>query len=130
MEIGFMKKKDQDQKRLKFTDIESEQYDPSDPANGGITYEEAMLKLTAITQSGERLFGVQAIHAAYTEINLGWLYSFTKLPLIGPAVDRVYNYWAYYRTLVTRGESITDIFEKRNAAIQCTSERCKVEKVN
>ena len=43
--------------RIAFTDIESPDFDPTDPKNGGVSYEAAMGKITAVTRDGDVLVG-------------------------------------------------------------------------
>ena len=123
MEVRFLQRKDTSQ-RIRFTDIEAADFDESDPRNGKISYEEAMRRLHAVRSDGEVLQGTEVIRAMYSEVNLGWLYAFTKLPLIGTLVDRAYYLWAEYRTTITRGESLSSIFDRRRTA-KCTESRCE-----
>jgi predicted DCC family thiol-disulfide oxidoreductase YuxK len=124
IEVDYLRKKDTDGK-IRFTDIEDPCYNESDPRNGGISYLDAMSKLRAVTYKGDTLTGVEVIRAMYTEVNLGWLYSFTKVPGIRLVVDRAYEVWAKYRTVVTRGETMGSILAKRNETIiKCSDQRC------
>lgn len=123
IEINFLQKKDK-HRRIRFTDIESADFDESDPKNGNVSYEVAMRRLHAIRSNGEVLHGAEVIRAMYTEVGLGWWYAFTKLPIIRTIVDAAYDVWADYRTVITRGESLRSILDKRHSA-KCTENRCQ-----
>ena len=123
MEISFLRKKDE-HRRIRFTDIESADFDETDPKNGNISYEAAMRRLHAIRSDGEVVQGTEVIRAMYTEVNLGWWYAFTKLPIVRTIVDAAYDIWADYRTVITRGESLRSILLRRNTAA-CTDSRCQ-----
>jgi len=135
MEISFLMKKDKEGKII-FTDLESD-YDESDPKNGNISYEQAMRSMHAIKFNGEVISGVKVFKELYEIIGLGYLYSFTTLPIVGPLVDRIYKYWANYRTNLTRGIGIDDLVRQRNASFQrkmdekgensCTTTACEVK---
>jgi predicted DCC family thiol-disulfide oxidoreductase YuxK len=109
--------------RILFTDIEADSYDETLSSNGQISYESAMRKLHAIRHDGKVLVGTDVIRAMYTEVNLGWIYAFTTLPIIRGIIDRIYNVWANYRTDYTRGESIQAILEKKKGE-KCSGDRC------
>lgn len=134
VEIKFLRERDgsvNSSPRLRFTDVEDLGYDENAKENGGVTYEEAMARISAISYTGEKLYGVQAIRAAYGEVKLGWLYSFLNLPLAGKAADFVYDIWAKERTFWTRGERLETIFAKRKVqrgeedSSSCTCVRAK-----
>ena len=123
IEISFLKSKDKF-RRIRFTDIESADYHESDPKNGNISYEEAMRRLHAVRSNGEVLQGTDVIRAMYAEVDLGWWYAFTKFPVIRSIIDLVYDVWADYRTIVTRGESLRSILERRKST-NCMEGRCQ-----
>lgn len=135
MEISFLMKKDKEDKIL-FTDLESE-YNENDPKNGDVSYEQAMQSMHAVKFNGEVISGVKVFKELYEVIGLGYLYSFITLPIVGPLVDRIYKYWAKYRTNLTRGISIDDLVRQRNARFQqkmdekgenlCTTTACEIK---
>jgi len=142
MEIDFLRKRDTKlarehklRRKLKFTDLEGEtgEYDPFDQANGGISYKQGMASMHAVTADGKVMTGVPVFRVAYQQVGLGWLFSITKLPLVKQLADVCYNFFAKYRTIVTRGkslESLVQIYEEKKLLDQqkmCEDESCFTE---
>jgi predicted DCC family thiol-disulfide oxidoreductase YuxK len=71
-----------------------------------------MRRLHAVLPTGEVISGVEVIRSMYRVVGLGWIFHFTKLPVIGPFVDAVYNRWAHYRTQLTRGNSLEQLLKE------------------
>jgi len=125
MEIDFLRRRDERlasesnaSPRLKFTDIEGEEvdYDPMDKSNGGVTYAQGMASIHAVRADGKVLNGVPVFRAAYREVELGWLFEVTKLPVMKQIFNMGYDLFAKYRTNVTRGknlESLIEIYEEK-----------------
>jgi predicted DCC family thiol-disulfide oxidoreductase YuxK len=118
------------------TDLESDDYpyNPSDPANGNVSYREGMAAIHAVTNDGKVLKGVEVFALAYQQVGLGWLFAITKWPVFEPLVQVGYNIFAKYRTNVTRGSSLDSLVqayeqkksleqEKKKAAQDCDT--CK-----
>lgn len=97
--------------KLKLTNLEDTDYNPQDPANGGVTYEQGMASMHAVTKNGQVINGVPVFRKAYELVNLGWLFAATKIPLVKWIADRAYNLFARYRTNITRGESLDNLIE-------------------
>ena len=110
--------------QIRFTDLESSDYDENDLANGGVTYEMGMRSFHAVKQSGEILHGVPVFREAYEIIDQGWVWSVTKIPIIGKLASFGYDIFASIRTQLTRGSSVEELIEKH---YQLKSERevCK-----
>lgn len=115
-EVNMLAKMDKEGK-IKFTDLEDPDYDGSNPVNGGVSYEIGMTKMHAVKQNGEVITGVAVFRELYDAVGMGWLYRFTEFPIIGPAVDSLYDKWAKYRTQLTRGEALDDIIARRNEVL-------------
>ena len=129
-EINFLRKRDTARStgsRLLFTDIEGPDYDNSDPRNGSgaVSYEAGMKAIHAVRSDGIIIKGVPVFAAAYEEVGLGWIFAFTKYPAVAPIAARVYDFWAYYRTDLTRGKSIQALVEERNAMLEAAALECK-----
>lgn len=84
---------------------------------------------------GEVISGVRVFREAYNRVGMRWLYSFTSIPWLGRQAERVYDFWAMYRTHLTRGEALDAIISRRNDALKakledksniCTQDSCKV----
>ncbi|KAL9191361.1 hypothetical protein ACHAXT_001067 [Thalassiosira profunda] len=102
-------------RKLKLTDIEGEDFDPSDPANGGVTYERGMAAIHAVTRDGRVIEGVPVFERAYGLVGLGWLVKFTEWGMMKPVVRWGYEVFARYRTIVTRGASLEDLAKAHRA---------------
>jgi len=117
MEVRYLYKKDVAGK-IKFTDLEDPKYNPSDPANAEISYETGMKSMHAVLANGEVITGVRVFRELYTTIGLGWLYGFTRYPVIKPIIDKLYDTWAVYRTDLTRGTPVDVLIQQRNNALE------------
>ena len=102
-EVTFLRGRDR-RGALGFVDIDALDYDPA-PFQG-ISYEEAMGRIHAITASGEVLRDVAVFREAYRLIGLGWIYAPTRWPLIGTLADWAYRVWAARRLQVTGRQSL------------------------
>ena len=114
--------------RIAFTDIESPDFDPTDPKNGGVSYEAAMGKITAVTKDGDVLVGIPVFAACYEIVGLGWLFTVTRWPLIGTLIGAAYAIFAAIRTDVTRGKRLEDLIAeyKTARAAAAADRRCQV----
>ena len=102
-------------RKLKMTDLESDDYNPEDPANGGVQYEQGMRKIHAVTADGRVIHGVPVFSSAYELVQLGWIFRFTEWPIFKGLVGWGYDFFAQYRTNITRGSSIEDLVEAYEA---------------
>jgi predicted DCC family thiol-disulfide oxidoreductase YuxK len=91
------------------TDLESDDYNPSDPANGNVSYPDALAAIHAVTHDGKVLKGVEVFAMAYQQVGLGWLFVITKWPVFEPVVQLGYEIFAKYRTSLTRGSSLESL---------------------
>ncbi|KAL3914208.1 MAG: hypothetical protein SGILL_006193 [Bacillariaceae sp.] len=118
-----------EQLKLKLTDLESSNFDPKDPANGGINYETGMAAIYAVTADGKVLKGVPAFVAAYEEVQLGWLWSIYSVPGIQHVFNWGYDIFAKYRTRLTRGSALDELVEmhklRQEQLAQEVCESCK-----
>jgi predicted DCC family thiol-disulfide oxidoreductase YuxK len=120
--------------KLKMTDLESDDYDPSDPANGNVSYAEALAAIHAVTSDGKVLKGVEVFALAYQQVGLGWLFAITKWPGIEPLVQFGYEIFAKYRTVLTRGSKMDSLIEayeeKKVLEREKTAQDCETCKTN
>lgn len=98
-EVTTLRRRDGDQGRLAFVDVDNPAYDPA--RYGGITYPEAMGRMHAIRADGQVIRDVEVFRAAYALVGLGWLYAPTRWPLLRPLVDALYGLWARWRLAIT-----------------------------
>jgi len=130
LEIDFLARRDAEkvnvlQPKLKMTDLESGDYDPLDPKNGGITYEEGMAAIHAVTADGKVMKGVPVFAIAYEQVGLGWLFKISTWPVFKQIFEVGYNLFAKYRTNITRGAGIEDLvreYEMKKAMQQKAKE--------
>jgi len=120
LEIDFLARRDTKKinvgaPKLKMTDLEAEDYDPSDPANGGISYETGMAAIHAVKADGTVVKGVPVFALAYEQVRLGWLFKITTWPVVKQIVNIGYNLFAKYRTNFTRGASIDCLVKEYEA---------------
>lgn len=143
LEIDFLKRRDQrlnsPQCKLKFTDLESPLYDPRCHQNGGIEYETGMKAMHGILPDGTVIKGVPVFDVAYQHVGLGWLFAASRVPVLKWVLDRLYDVFAKYRTMLTRQQTIPELVRayqhKRNLQEQQTlqaddCDACQQEKAS
>jgi predicted DCC family thiol-disulfide oxidoreductase YuxK len=96
---------------LRFTDLESSDFNEQDPANGGIDYETGMKAMHAVLPDGKVVQGVPVFKLAYEQVKLGWLFRVAELPGLSWLFDRAYDVFAAYRTIITRGTTVPALVE-------------------
>lgn len=112
LEINFLRKRDQrvnsESPRLKFTDLEGETgpYNPSDRSNGGVSYAAGLASMHGVTADGKVIAGVPVFRKAYEDVGLGWLFAVTKMKGVTTVADMMYDVFAKYRTVLTRGQRV------------------------
>jgi len=120
LEIDFLARRDAEKvnvgaPRLRVTDLEGDGYDPTDPANGGVTYREGMAAIHGVTADGTVVKGVPVFSLAYNQVGLGWLFRVTTWPIVKQLVNVGYDLFAKYRTNITRGASIDTLVAQYEA---------------
>ena len=101
------------QKELHKSTLHKSTFDPSAAGNGGVSYEAAMRSFTVVRDDGEVLEGTAAFAAAYEAVGLGWLFGFTRVPVVGPLAEAGYKVFARFRTDVTRGMGVDELIARR-----------------
>jgi len=114
-EVKFLEKRDRNS-YVKFTDINALDYDPA--LNGHVTYEEGMKKIHAVLTDGTVINGVPAFEKIYDIIGLGWVYGFTKIPVLLRLSEAVYDFWARHRMRLTGRPELEEVFEQRRKTIE------------
>jgi predicted DCC family thiol-disulfide oxidoreductase YuxK len=104
-------------KKIRLTDIESDSYDANDPINGGVTYERGMAAIHAVTSDGRVFEGPLVFSKAYDLVELGWLFKFTEWQIMKPLVQYGYELFARYRTIVTRGATLEDLYAAKKKKV-------------
>ena len=97
-ETDFLKERDKFG-NIKFVDINSENYNPTNYQN--VSYEKAMSNLHGILHNGNLIQGLDVLAYAYQLVGLGWVYFPTKIPIISNLLKIIYSFWAKYRLKIT-----------------------------
>ena len=97
-ETDFLKGRDKIG-NIRFVDINSENYDPTNYQN--ISFEKAMSNLHGILHDGNLIQGLDVLAYAYQLVGLGWVYFPTKIPIISNLLKIFYGFWAKYRLKIT-----------------------------
>lgn len=132
LEIDWLAKRDKKMNnppKLKMTDLESDDYNPNDPANANISYAQALASIQAVTADGKILNGVPVFREAYESVGLGWLFTITTWPVLKTLADSGYTLFAKYRTKVTRNSSMEDLIQaygERQKVKNAAAEDCEV----
>ena len=96
--------------RLRFVDIAAPDFDA---ARHAATKDEMMTLMHAELADGRMLKGVDALHAAYSAVGLGWLWAPARWRLLRPYADRLYARVARERMRLSRA-----------LGAQCSGDRC------
>ncbi len=111
-EVNFLRKKDAGRNKVVFVDIADDDYSPAE--NAGIDYQMAMDKIHAILDGGEVVTNIEVFRRVYEVLGMGWVYSFSKVPILGKIADKIYGIWAKYRLKMTGREDIVTLVAQRN----------------
>lgn len=93
--VDTLKGKDAGEGRIKFVNIASLNFDPDD--NEGITYEDAMETIHAISRDGTIFTGPDALQKLYSSVGWGWIATLMAFPVVDKVVDIFYKILAKYR---------------------------------
>jgi len=117
-----------DNRKLKLTDLE-DNFDETDPANGGIDYDTGMAAIYAIKHDGTVYKGVPVFEVAYDLVGLGWIWKLNSVPAINRFLNWGYEIFAQNRTRITRGASLEELLrlnaEKKRAQAMEDCESCR-----
>merc|ERR1712070_1018683 len=130
---------------IKFTDLAALEYDPLAIENGKIDFIKGMKRIHAIKRIKgketettaekkdsasasatllhdedyryEVMDGVEVFRQVYELIGLGYLYAVTKFPVVGPAVDKLYDIWALYRFKLTGRPELEELLRERQEKV-------------
>ena len=108
-EVNFLKSRNE-KGLIVFVDLADPLYSPEE--NSGISYETGMATIHGVYK-GNVMTGVEVFEKAYKCVGLGWVYSFTKVPALLTAANKVYDVWAKYRLEITGRPSLGDVLKAR-----------------
>lgn len=104
--------------------------DPSYNADecGGVTFEDGMRHIHAVTRDGQVVSGMEVFRHVYRTVGMEWVYTLTKLPVLGPAFDWLYDVWAEHRLyLHGRSDLVERIHAHQEKIHELENEDCDVE---
>lgn len=122
-EVNFLLKKDAGRGIINFVDISDRSYRAIDHNN--IDYETAMGRIHAVTSQGEIITDVAVFRRVYEELDMGWIYAITKLPIVGTVADFLYGIWAKWRFKLTGRPQLSEIVARRNQCLDNKPEKCR-----
>jgi predicted DCC family thiol-disulfide oxidoreductase YuxK len=117
-EVNFLRQKDAGKRKVVFINIADDDYYP--PHHGNIDYETAMAKIHAVLADGSIVKNMEVFRQVYNILGMGWIYSWTKLPLIGKIVEQIYEIWAYWRLKITGRPDLVTLVNQRNKRLKST----------
>jgi predicted DCC family thiol-disulfide oxidoreductase YuxK len=124
-EVNFLQKRDAGRGLVEFVDIADDSYTPED--NGGVTFETAMGLIHAVLPDNTVIQNVAVFRQVYEVLGMGWIYAFTRVPLLGALADALYGIWANWRLALTGRADLATIVAERNQRIACQEVgRCRL----
>ena len=96
---------------LKMVDIAAKDFEPS---LYGLSLEECVGSLRGIDASGGALDGMDTVRAMYSAVGLGWLMTWTRMPVISQMCDLGYRMFAKIRPRLSSFDPS-----------QCDTDRCR-----
>merc|ERR1712232_89992 len=95
---------------------------------GGVTFEDGMRHIHAVTRNGEVISGMDVFRRVYTVVGMEWVYTVTTLPLVGGLFDWLYDIWAEYRLkLMDREDLILSVHDHQDKIVELSAASCEVE---
>lgn len=114
-EINFLKKRDLNDD-IEWIDISKDDYDETKHEN--IDYRTGMESMHVIDNKGNIKKGIHAFKPMYDQVGLGYLWSFTKIPIISNISSSAYDYWAKYRMKITGRPPLDQIIKDREERLK------------
>jgi predicted DCC family thiol-disulfide oxidoreductase YuxK len=121
-EVNFLQRKDRGRGLVAFINIAAPNYQASD--HGGVDFGEAMGRIHAVLADGTVVKNVAVFRQVYQVLGMGWVYAATGWPVIGPLVDKLYDFWADRRLAWTGRPDLATILAERERG--CNAEQCAV----
>jgi predicted DCC family thiol-disulfide oxidoreductase YuxK len=116
-EVNFLRKRDAGRGLVAFVDIADDAYSPD--ANGGVEFETAMGRIHAVLPDGTVVKNVEVFRRIYSVLGIGWIYAPTQWPVIGPLVDKLYDFWADRRLAWTGRPDLETLVAQRQCDTRC-----------
>lgn len=93
-EVDFLQYAGRKRNALNLIDIARADFKPE---AYGLTMDEAVGSLHGFDRDGKPISGMDTIRAMYEAVGLGWIMSWTKLPIVSSICNRAYSVFAHYR---------------------------------
>lgn len=123
-EVNFLRKKDAGRGLISFVDIADDDYNPT--LHGGVDFETAMGRIHGVLADGTVIKNVEVFRQIYSILGMGWLYTPTRWPIVGPAIDKLYDIWADWRLQMTGRPNLKTLVAQRQQRLSCDVEgRCR-----
>jgi predicted DCC family thiol-disulfide oxidoreductase YuxK len=97
-EIALLRRLDRGRGRIRFTDIDAPDFDPS---SVGQTQAELMARIYGRLPDGSLITGVEVFRQLYAAVGFGALVALTRLPGVRHALDAAYALFAKNRLRLT-----------------------------
>lgn len=115
-EINFLQKQDAGRGIVKFVDIAADNYQPEE--NGGVDFEAGMERIHGILSDGTVVKNLEVFRRVYAALGMGWVYAFTRWPIIGAIANWIYEIWADKRLVLTGRPNLKTIVEQKRCSQQ------------
>ena len=94
-EVKFIRRRDEKRENsIEFIDITEPGFTAE---NYGFTLQEAVASMHGLDAQGKIITGVEVFRQMYAAVGLGWVLSFTRLPIIRNLANLSYKIFAYFR---------------------------------
>ena len=123
-EVNFLTKKDRGRGIVEFVDIADDSYNPQN--NADLDFATAMGRIHAILPDGSVIKNVEVFRRVYEELDMGWIYAITKVPVIGAIANLIYGVWADWRLKLTGRPDLETIIARRKEKASLDSGRCRL----
>ncbi|BAY20889.1 hypothetical protein NIES2100_06330 [Calothrix sp. NIES-2100] len=124
-EVNFLQKRDAGRGLVHFVDIADDDYNPEE--HGGVDFETAMGRIHAVLADGTVVQNVEVFRRVYAILGMGWVYSVTKLPIVGAIADFLYGIWAKWRLAITGRPTLETVVQERQERLCNTQGRCRID---
>ncbi len=98
-EIRMLQWMDRNNNKIVFTDIAASDFDAVEAT--GKTHDELMAEIYGRLPSGQLVTGMEVFRQLYGAVGLGFLFAPTAWPVVAPAFDKAYQYFAKNRLRLT-----------------------------
>ena len=113
-EVDFLQSRNQ-KGYLRFIDINTSDFYLD--LKYGISYKQAMERIHALKSDGSVIKDIKVFQEAYNLIDLGWIYTPTKIAVFDKFIEFIYGIWAKYRLILTFRPSIEKLCAEKDCEL-------------